>query len=358
VRRAVHQVLVGATSGDAITGMAIQVRDRLRLSGNLSEIYAHFLDPTMASEVHPLEHLPRAAPRDVLMYHASYGAPEVTACLLGRPEPIVLIHHNITPAEYFIDHQPDFALGLQWGRHELSLLRDRVVLAVADSGFNASELESVGYVDVHVIPAGLRPSRLKSVGPDPGLATALHARFPDGYVLGVSQLLPHKRFETVVEAMHLVRWVHEMNLGLVIVGAPRMPGYKQALEHHASSLCLRQWWLPGSVSESQLATFFRLATMFVSASAHEGLALPPLEAMSFAVPVIARSAGAIAETVGDAGIVLPPESGPMLLSEAIAELNTNHDLRRSLIRRGTARVAEIERGDPAQQLATLLAEVG
>ncbi|MGK2959476.1 MAG: glycosyltransferase family 4 protein [Acidimicrobiales bacterium] len=351
--RRINQVLVGAAGGDAITAMARTIRGALRERGQ-SDIYAHFIAPDVAGDVVPLDRLGPGQRNDIIVYHASYGTPEVTRALLNRPERVVLIYHNITPSSFFLEHQPEFAVGLEWGRYELSLLRDRVVLSIADSSFNASALAAEGFDDVQVMPAGLRPSRLRSVAPDARLAREISERFPSGFVLGVSQLLPHKRFETMVGAMHLVQWVHELELGLVVVGTPRLPKYLDALHRQARLLRVERTWFTGSVTESALATFFRMTRMLVSTSAHEGLALPPLEAMSFGTPVVARAAGAIAETIGNGGIVLPASSGPMLLSETIAEVHRNDALRLELVGRGLDRVAAIESQDPSGKFIELL----
>lgn len=349
----INQVLVGAAKGDAITNMALTIRHALRERCS-SDICARFIAPELTEEVSRLDRLGPGRRSDIIVYHASYGSPEVTRELLKRPEQIVLIYHNITPSSYFIEHQPEFALGLEWGRYELSLIRDRVVLSIADSSFNATSLEAEGFTDVHVVPAGLRPSRLCSVPPDARLARDLSERFPSGFVLGVSQLLPHKRIETMVAAMHLVKWVHGLDLGLVIAGMPRLPGYLTALHRQARSLLVERTWFTGSVSDSALATLFRASRMYVSTSEHEGLALPPLEAMSFGSPVIAKAAGAIPETIGDGGLVLPASAGAMLLSEAIAEVHQNESLRVELVGRGMQRVAEIEAQDTAGRFLELL----
>ena len=355
-RRAVHQVLVGAGRGDAITSMAVTVRDALRRSGP-SEIYAHHLPHDIRDEVLPLTGLGRPKRGDLIVYHASMGEPEVTRWLLSRPERLVVAYHNITPAQHFLEYEPQFASNLFWGRHELTLIRDRVVLAVADSTYNAHDLEAAGYTDVHVVPVGLKPSRLTNVAPAGALAERIRRSFPHGYVLTVSQMLPHKRFETIVQAMHLVQWVHGVPLGLAIVGQPRMEKYQQALQRQAQQLKLDRIWFFGGASEAELATFYRMASMYVVTSAHEGLALPPLEAMSFGIPVIARAAGALEDTIGGAGIVLPPTSGPALLSEAITEVANNSELRLGLQHLGTQRVASIEIQDPAAKFMALLAEV-
>ena len=354
--RAVHQVLVGAGTGDAITSMAIHMRDELRRHGP-SEIYAHFLAPDASNGILPLHELGAARPGDLLVYHASYGEPRVTQILLARTERLVLVYHNITPAQYFVEHDPAFASGLNWGRFELRAIRQRVVLAVAVSAFNARDLEGEGYRNVHVIPAGLNPSRLVDIMPSGRLASQLGEQFPNGYVLCVSQLLPHKRFEIAIEALHLVQWVHQRSVGLVIAGPVRWPRYQAALHQHAIRLNVRDVWFAGHCTEAELAALFRGASMYVTTSAHEGLALPPLEAMSFGVPVIARAAGALTETLQGAGIVLAEDAGPMLLSEAIVEVLDSPDLRAELRRRGRERVAELGSTDPAGQFVRLVQQV-
>jgi len=205
-----------------------------------------------------------------------------------------------------------------------------------------------------VVPVGLHPSRLLHIGYCGRLARRLRHDFPHGYVLSVSQALPHKRFESLIEAMHLVQWVHERPLGLAIVGTHRMRKYQSALEIHARRLRVRQMLFYGPATNAELATFYRMASVYATTSAHEGLALPPLEAMSFGVPVIARAAGALPQTIGRSGVVLPADAGPMLVSEAIAELDTNFELRRALRDRGLARVRAIESEDPVEPFMQLV----
>ena len=357
MKRPIHQILVGANAGDAITSMALEIQAELR-EDRESNIYARFVDPSVALLVSPLSQFPDSLRRrDLVIYHASYGSPEITKVLLELPSELVLVYHNITPARHFMGHDPQFALGLQWGRHELELIRNRAVLAVAVSRYNADELAMLGYSNVRIIAAGLDPERLCEVVPEPGLALALNSTFPDGYVLAVSQLLPHKRFDTVVEAMHFVQWVHGLDLGLVIVGANRMPVYAEAITRHARQLNVRNMQVVGGVSERALATYFRLAKLYLCTSAHEGLALPPLEAMSLGIPVVARAAGAVAETIGDGGLVLPENAGSVLVGEAVAEIATNVAVRRRLIRKGFSRVQQLAAEEPTAQLVALLETV-
>ena len=69
--------------------------------------------------------------------------------------------------------------------------------------------------------------------------------------------------------------------------------------------------IPGWLTAEQLAAYYRRADVFVTMSEHEGVCVPLLEAMSFEVPVVARAFGAIPETMGDAGLLLPAEDDPV-----------------------------------------------
>jgi glycosyltransferase involved in cell wall biosynthesis len=358
VTRAVHQVIVGASPGDAITSMALAARSAFRVHFR-SELFAYFVDPRLSDEVHRLSDLEdhRATKRDLLVYHSSYGIPDITDLMLARPESLVLVYHNLTPSSFFARHAPELALGLEWGRRELELIRHRVVLAVADSNFNAVDLRRYGYETVHVVPAGLEPHRLRAVAADATVAAEVRSSFPEGYILSVSQVLPHKRMELLIGAAHLLRWVHNLDLGLVIVGSLRAPHYAAGLESLARQVGLQRFHLAGGVSDAALAAYYRLASVFATTSAHEGLALPPLEALSFGVPVVAPAIGALPENLLGAALLLPENSGPMVTAEALAEAAVNAELRTALQRAGWRRLAEIEARKPAEALVGLTREV-
>jgi glycosyltransferase involved in cell wall biosynthesis len=160
-------------------------------------------------------------------------------------------------------------------------------------------------------------------------------------VLLVSQLLPHKRQDVLIGMMHLLQHVHGSDLGLVLIGPARLPSYSTALHKYAHHLRVKNVWFAGQVSNAQLATAYRRARVVVSASEHEGIGISPLEAMSFGVPTVVRDAGAVAETVGDASLLLPPDAGPELFAEAVALLLADCCLGDVLVRRGIRRVLHV-----------------
>ena len=122
----IHQVLVAASPGDAITNLALGNRRLLRRVGP-SEIYAHHIDPALLGEVLPLTSYRPRHSHNLLMFHASIGQAQVHEFVMSRAEPLVLVYHNVTPGEYFAPYDLVFADLLELGRREVETLRPRVV---------------------------------------------------------------------------------------------------------------------------------------------------------------------------------------------------------------------------------------
>ena len=338
----IHQVLVSASPADAITDSALRLRTLLRLVGP-SEVYALHVHPGVADEVLRLRHYPspqaRGGKRNVLVFHASIGEPDVVSFLLASEDRLVVMYHNITPARYFAELDPAFADLLDAGRAELRYLRDRVDLALAVSRYNADELLAMGYRDVRVSPLLVDVRGPGGVAPDEGMAGELDRVLGTGpTLLYVGQLLPHKRVDLLLHAFHLLSTHLLPDARLVVAGVGRLPRYRQALEGLLHRLGLYRATLTGHISAAELAACWRVADVFVTASEHEGFCMPLAEAMAHRVPVLARRCAAIPETVGDAGLLVDADAGPELLAEAMAELLTNEPLREELNRRAAVRV--------------------
>jgi len=94
------------------------------------------------------------------------------------------------------------------------------------------------------------------------------------------------------------------------------------------------------------------ARLLAYPSLYEGFGLPPLEAMSLGVPVVATSAGAIPEVVGDAAALVAPRDVPAL-AEALLMVAEDATTRERLIALGAERVRLFSWQRAGQQLAHL-----
>jgi glycosyltransferase involved in cell wall biosynthesis len=338
----IHQVLVSAGAGDAITNDALELRAKLLKLGP-SEVFARHVDPALIGDVRWLsEFARRSSPSaDLIVYHASIGEPSVFSFLCERPEPLALVYHNITPPEYFVHYDSGFASLLEAGRYEVAKLAERVVVAVADSEFNAADLRSMGYRKVDVVPLQVDPVRLQAVPDDPATESAL-AGLDGPVLLFVGQVMPHKRHDWLLAAYHALVTYVEPESHLFMVGPARLAPFRQAVELFSAELRLRHARLTGPVSLEALVTYFRRADVFVTASEHEGFCVPLLEAMAFDTPVVARAHAAVPETLGGAGVLLDKGDSPLVAAEAVTALVGDEHLRGALIDRGRRRLTALE----------------
>ena len=345
------QVIVAAAPGDAATSAALVYRDLLRRQGP-SEIFARYLDPRLAGDVLPLDVLrarrPDASGR--LLLHAAIGDPVVFPFLAERPERLTMLYHNLSPAAAFDEWDPKFAAELRVGRTQVAALAGRVDRVLTPSAFNARDLVELGYASerITVVPLVID---LAFGSPAHGADEA----DPEGPVLlFVGQQYPHKRVELLIQAIHVVATFSLPTARLVIVGPSRLPAYRQALEELARRLRAPVDFV-GEVDDAKLGECYRRASVFVTASDHEGFCVPVLEAMAAGVPVVVRDAGALAETAGGAAIVLPAGAGPELLAEAVTTVMSDPVLRRRLVDAGLSRAAEV---DPDTARSAFLEAIG
>ncbi|HET7489699.1 MAG TPA: glycosyltransferase [Acidimicrobiales bacterium] len=331
----IDQLLAAAAPGDAVTASALGNQRLLRTLGP-SEVFATFVDPALAGRVHALTPaaLPPAGPDDVLLVHVSIGAPELMAVLEDRPERVGLVYHNMSPAEAFAPFEPALAALLRLGRRQLPRLVERASFAVADSAFNAAELDALGLRRIEVVPPASDLDGLLAAGPDEAPAP-----WPgDGpAVLMVAQVAPHKRQHRLAGAFHVLSTWHRPDAALLLVGPSHTPAYDRAVRAHVDRLALTRAALTGRVPLTTLAAAYRRAAVFVTLSAHEGFCVPLVEAMAFGVPVVAVAAGAVPETAGDAALLLDDDA-PELVAEAVLAVLDDTTLREAMVARGAGRV--------------------
>lgn len=339
---AFHQALVAAAPGDAITSSALEIRDLLRRIGP-SDVFAWYIDPALDGVVIPMQvYQEWTADREheaILFYHASIGEPDVLSFLIERPEPLILVYRNISPAAPFLPYDPEFAGVLEEGRRELLELKDRFIVSFADSEFNAQELRDLGFRRVKVVPPILDLSSLTDLTPDESVTRSLQSSGP--VVLYVGQLLPHKRPDLLIQIHHILSTYLMPDVQTVLVGPTRLHSYKRTLESFVSDLNLSGLHLAGRVPRASLVAYYQSADVFITMSEHEGFCVPLVEAMSFDTPVVARNMTAIPETLGGAGILIPDES-PTLAAEALAALLMDSELHSQLVTAGKRRLQDFD----------------
>ncbi|MEJ7764187.1 MAG: glycosyltransferase [Acidimicrobiales bacterium] len=352
----INQLVVSASAHDAITNCARNARDVLARVGP-SRLVASHVQPGLEDEVEQLSQADDvAASGDPILYHAAIGDGEAHRFLDTHAGRVVVWYHNLTPSRHFAAFDPVLARLLSGGRSYLARLARRSTGAMAVSDYNARDLEQLGFTDVRVSPLLLDTGRLTAVEPDG--PTHEHIQRLDGPVLlFVGQLLPHKRLDLLLKAYDLLVTHYVPEAHLVLVGPQRSPSYASAIRRLGEELHLPRLWLAGDVSDAELAAFHRGASLVVTASEHEGFCVPLVEAMAFGTPIVATANGAIADTLGDGGLLLPADAGAGLLCEALLAVLEDGGLRQDLVARSSRRLAAYDRSVAERRLLANLAEL-
>ncbi len=145
---------------------------------------------------------------------------------------------------------------------------------------------------------------------------------------------PHKNIQQALRAISLLPW---KEIELKIVG-PHDRRYTPKLKALASHLGINNQcsWIPWVTDEEKLNLLNTCQGLLIP-SLWEGFGLPALEAMACDTPVIASSAGAIPEVVGDAGLMVNPKSAEEI-SDAMKQILVSVSLREDLVTRGRDRL--------------------
>jgi glycosyltransferase involved in cell wall biosynthesis len=289
------------------------------------------------------------------LYQSSIGSP-VYDIFATRAEPKLVNYHNITPAALLRDWEPNVAYEASLGRTQLARLAGQSRFAVADSAYNESELQALGYEGTAVVPL-LIDMHAKSEAPDPDVARLLAARKAEvggADLLYVGKISPHKAPHDLVKMLDVLRRLYDPQARLHLVGSPLGETYGPALHAYVAELGLEGAVLfPGSVTGAELEAYFQAADVYVSASDHEGFCVPIAEAMGHGLPIVAYGVTAVPETVGGAGLLLDDKS-PVVFAAAVARVISDDALHAHLSAAGRARAEQFDLGVSIRRFVDLV----
>jgi glycosyltransferase involved in cell wall biosynthesis len=324
--RAVHQLVANFDVGDAIGNHVRALRRLLRGWGCASDVFAQYVHGSLQKDARfYTRYREVSSPDAVVLFHFSIGS-EVTSFFASLPDRRVMIYHNITPPEYFVGVNARVADRCRRGRWELARLRDVVDLALGVSDFNRAELDAAGFPRTGVLPI-LIDWEQYAHPPVPALEAASGRGTT---LLSVGRLAPNKRIEDLIKTYYFYRRL-DPDSRLVVVGTSvDTETYLAACQKLAAELgVLDQVVFPGAVSQAELCAYYRLASVYLCLSEHEGFCVPLLEAMHFGVPVVAYASTGIPGTLGDAGILVREKDFPTI-AETVYRAATDAALREAL----------------------------
>ncbi|RPH61899.1 MAG: glycosyltransferase, partial [Acidobacteria bacterium] len=297
----VHQVLATLGYGDAIGHEVIGIQRVLRGAGFDSDIFVQTADARLESLTRDYRELTSASrPENILIHHFSIGS-RASRIAYALPDRMILVYHNITPPQYFVDvHKLLVELCFK-GLREMKAYPARCDLALGDSEFNRQELEALGFAPTGVLPVVPNFSHLEHE-PDRLLA----AQFDDDWtnILFVGRVIPNKRFEDLIRIFDVYKREFNPRARLLLVGSyGGFERYLAMLQQLVAALKTPDVHFTGHVSDEELIAFYEIADLFLCASEHEGFCVPLLEAFHMQVPVVAYAATAVPATMDGGGVL-------------------------------------------------------
>ena len=248
--------------------------------------------------------LPRLARRlglDVL------HVPSYRRMLWRRPCGLVATIHDLAPFHLRNKYDP---ARMFYGRVVARRLAQRQSRIIAVSEATARDLDRFFRVPrsrVAVVPNGLDHGRFR-----PGSAAEAKAALASRhgvsgpFFLYVARLEhPAKNHVRLIEAFGRFK-AETRSPWRLVLGGSDWHGAGAIHAAAASSPFAADIIRSGFVSGDELPEWYRAADAFVYPSLFEGFGLPPVEAMACGCPVISSGAGALAEVIGGAAIVIDP----------------------------------------------------
>lgn len=282
---------------------------------------------------------------DLLIHHYA-GHDDRMDTIENQPCRKVFIYHNITPPEFVTGN---VKLHCQMGLDQVPKLKGLYDAVVGDSQFNVECLKKLGMTDkgdVLPIPVEFGGTQKKK---------QIYSMTKGVRFLFVGRHVPNKKLEDIISSFAYYHDYIDRSAKLRLVGNPNvMQEYTDTLHQIVDSLdCCESIEFMGKVSDEKLQQIYADSDLFLCMSEHEGFCIPLLEAMWYQLPVFAFDAGAVRETMGNAGVVFTDKT-PAVVAHMIAAVLDDKELLETIIQRQNQRIGDFSTEKVKKRLEELL----
>lgn len=336
----VYQMLSSLSYGDAIGNVVLALKEAIQKLGYETEVYAEEIDTRLpAGAAKRIQYMPELHKDDVVINHLSNGTSwnRRFGDFCCRK---VIYYHNITPPRFFSDFSVELQLNCHKGLKDAEYLADKVDYCLAVSEFNKQDLRRMGYRQrIDILPI-LVPYKDYDKAP----SQEIMDRYGDGRtnILFTGRISPNKKQEDIIKAFFYYKNYMDQDARLFLVGKyTGMEEYYEQLKRYTEALELKDVYFTGHIKFDEILAYYRVADVFACMSEHEGFCVPLVEAMYFGVPIVAYDSSAIADTLGNVGI-LTEDKDPKLVAEIINRLVQDETLRKEIISRQKEQLKRFE----------------
>lgn len=334
------QMLPTLAYGDGVGNDTLAVDRILKEMGFSTRIYAENIDSRVSKRVaKKIEKMPPLSPEDVIIYHFSMGS-KLNSALMNLPGKKIIIYHNITPDYFFKGYNRSLEELCRQGRNDILKIRDAADYCLTDSEYNKQELIEYGFrCNIDVLPI-LIPYQDYERKPNKSIIE----KYEDDWVniVFVGRIAPNKKIEDVISTFYYYKKYINAKSRLFLVGSYNgLERYYDRLRNYVQKLGIDDVYFTGHVRFDKILAYYQVADVFLCMSEHEGFCIPLVEAMFFAIPIIAYSATGVKETLDYAGLKLESKNCK-LAAEMINVLIQNENLYKSIVELQNERLKEFD----------------
>ncbi|GAC1362142.1 MAG: glycosyltransferase family 1 protein [Actinomycetota bacterium] len=320
---------VGATGADLV----VAAMRGFRSAHPDTESFAEVVEVPWRSNYRPLR---IAAEHSWLAFTARRRHFDVLHHGVGTVPFLKMLPTVVTVHDIQYHHYPEYfpPLKLAWLRHNVPFAVRTSEVVTVPSEFVRSDILQAFHCDpakVVVVPFGGEGLLAPSAGAD---TVRRQFGLERPFFVFPGRSYPHKNHRFLVEAFAPL--ADRADLVFTGPAGPQDSRIAQTAARLGVAASVHQL---GLVSRGELTGLYEAATALAWPSRFEGFGVPVLEAMSAGCPVVASSATAIPEVVGDAGILLSPDDAAgwtQTLDNLLSQPGTGAEL----AARGRARVRE------------------
>ncbi|WP_026464818.1 glycosyltransferase family 4 protein [Adhaeribacter aquaticus] len=171
---------------------------------------------------------------------------------------------------------------------------------------------------------------------------------PEDFILAVSSIDPRKNFISLVKAF---KGLNIKGLNLVVVGSESKvfsdTNLKEEIQNCPSII------FTGYLPDTELATLYRKAKIFVYPSIYEGFGIPPLEAMASGSPTIVSNTASLPEICGEASLYVNPLDVKEIMMR-ISQLYFDVALQKTLTEKGLKQIQKYSWEKSAKQVEAVI----
>ena len=187
----------------------------------------------------------------------------------------------------------------------------------------------------------------------------LVSNLPDRFLFYPAQFWPHKNHRRLVEALALLK-EEGLEVSLVLTGSTsgklRKRTFQEAMTRAAELGVVHQISCLGYVDDSDMSVLYDRALALVFPTFFGPTNIPIIEAWTVGCPVVTSDIRGVREQVGDAGLLVSPESVEAI-AEGIHSVWSDPSLRKRLVDRGLQKVNGYTSADYRSRLRAALSAI-